>query len=219
MTDLSILERAVGADRALTLALNGSNQGGGDAFWCFLSSNAATIPAYVLAIALILWSSGWKRGLFYVLAIALALAASDQICNLVKEGVGRLRPSFDPYMLENGVRVLLKSSPKHCYGFYSAHSALSFALAFASSVAIRWGVNGRAADGGRRRLFRALSVVYAIAVFVWAALVALSRVFVAKHFVGDIVAGCLAGIFMAYIWLYAARFAADRFRSRKETSK
>ena len=115
--------------------------------------------------------------------------------------------------------VLLKSSPKHCYGFYSAHSALSFALAFASSVAIRWGVNGRAADGGRRRLFRALSIVYAIAVFVWAALVALSRVFVAKHFVGDIVAGCLAGIFMAYIWLYAARFVADRFRSRKETSK
>ena len=101
MTDLSILDRAVGADRALTLALNGLNQGGGDAFWCFLSSNAATIPAYVLAIALILWSSGWKRGLFYVLAIALALAASDQICNLVKEGVGRLRPSFDPYMLEN----------------------------------------------------------------------------------------------------------------------
>ena len=121
-------------------------------------------------------------------------------------------------MLENGVRVLLKSSPKHCYGFYSAHSALSFALAFASSVAIRWGVNGRAADGGRRRLFRALSIVYAIAVFVWAALVALSRVFVAKHFVGDIVAGCLAGIFMAYIWLYAARFVADRFRSRKEIS-
>lgn len=187
MTDLSILHRAVGADRALTLALNGSNQGGGDAFWCFLSSNAATIPAYALAIALILWSSGWKRGLFYVLAIALALAASDQICNLVKEGVGRLRPSF--------------------------------ALAFASSVAIRWGVNGRAADGGRRRLLRALSIVYAIAVFVWAALVALSRVFVAKHFVGDIVAGCLAGIFMAYIWLYAARFVADRFRSRKETSK
>lgn len=215
MTDLSLLDRLVETDRALTLALNTSNQGGGDSFWMFLSSNAATIPVYVLAIAMILLAAGWKRGLVYILAAALAVGASDMLCNLVKDSVCRLRPGFDPYMLENGIRVLIKSSPGHCCGFWSAHSALSFALATASSAAVLWGLRGRIAAGERCKRIRPAAIVYIVFVWSWAVLVALSRVFVAKHFLGDILVGAIAGIVMALICVYIARYIAGKaFRHR-----
>ena len=51
---------------------------------------------------------------------------------------------------------------------------------------------------------------YAWGVFVWAFLVSLSRVFMAKHFIGDILVGALAGLAIGFLMGFAARLICKR---------
>lgn len=188
-------------DRNLTLALNNIHCQSSDSFWLFMSSNKVVIPVYILGIVLLFWSQGWKKGLIYTLVTALVLVLGDQICNLVKNNVCRLRPSFDQDMLDRGLVVLQNSRKSHCYGFFSAHSALSFAFACCSS---RFASPGWTKSDNTRneKSVRLIVRCYTVFIYIWAVLVALSRVFLGKHFIGDILTGALFGILLSYFVIY-----------------
>lgn len=188
-----MLERLEALDKTLTLAIN--NTGHLDAFWMFMSKTSVWIPLYLAIIALLIWKLGWKKGLLMVLAIVIGCVASDQICNLVKDSVCRMRPGLDEEMIARGIRIVVPSSASHCYGFYSAHSSSCFMLAMGASLALRWGLRS---EEKKTRHPRALEVSFTVFMFVWAALVALSRVFLSKHFLGDITVGAFAGIILAF---------------------
>lgn len=201
-----MLERLEALDKTLTLAIN--TAGTCDAFWIFMSKTKVWIPLYLAIIALLIWKLGWKKGLLMVLAIVIGCVASDQICNLVKDSVCRLRPSFDEDMIARGIKVISKSSAKHCYGFYSAHSSSSFMLAMGASLALGWGLRS---EEKKTRHPRLLGVSFTVFMFVWAALVALSRVFLAKHFLGDIITGAFAGVILAYAVCTPMKWVCRRF--------
>ena len=205
-----MLEQMEALDKSLTLAINGWGQM--DSFWMFMSKTKVWIPLYLLIIALLIWKLGWKRGLVMVFFIALGCGLSDQLCNLVKNSACRLRPSFDPEMLERGIKVLSMSSAKHCYGFYSAHSSSCFMLATGASLALRWGLMTPGTPGCEKTRHPKLhEVSFTVFMFVWAALVAFSRVFLAKHFLGDITVGCFAGVILAFLLCTVGKWICRRF--------
>lgn len=202
----ALFDRLEHLDKLATLAINGLNTGGGDSFWLFVSSNFFTVPFYLLGIVLIFYAEGWRRGLAFVLTLALAIGLSDQICNLVKAGAARFRPSWDPEMLRNGVRVLAASSKAHCYGFFSAHAALSFAMAFGSARVFAWGIYEKHRRGSisYKALWPAIACWTVFSV--WAIVVAASRIFLAKHFLGDIIVGAVFGTLLSCALVYITKY-------------
>ena len=177
-------------DRRISLWINSFYCEAGDWFWTLMSDKLVWVPLYAVIAFLIFRRLGWKRGAVAFISIVLTIVACDQTCNLFKISVGRLRPCNDAWMLENGLHAIEGvanwGSP---YGFFSAHAANSLGLAVCSSRCLKW-------DG--MHSYRGYSRFIAV----WAVLVAVSRVFVGKHFFGDVLVGSLVGVAFGLLFSY-----------------
>ena len=162
-------------DQDLTLKLNSWHSDFSDPVWAFFSDIPVWIPMYVLIVAFVIWRLGWQRGLVVVAAALLTFGFCDQFSNQVKEAVARLRPLHDDYMISQGLHILEKGGK---YGFFSAHSANAFGLATSTLIGLRL---------DKRLKYRG----YAAWMYTWATLVAISRVLVGKHYIGDIIVGAI----------------------------
>lgn len=192
-------------DQGVSLEINSWDSPFTDAIWQIFSNVPAWIPMYLLIVALLIWKLGWKNGLIVVLAAALTFGFCDQLSNLVKDAVGRVRPLNDAFMLGNGLNVLEKGSTS--FSFFSAHAANAFGLATCTYIALSRLLAEPAA--AKPKWLKA----YGIWMFIWAVLVAVSRVFVGKHYLGDVLFGAMIGAAGGYLF---ARIAcrACRFINR-----
>lgn len=191
-------------DQAITLEINSWDSSLTDPIWQFLSDVPAWIPMYVLIVALLIWKLGWKRGLLVVLAAGLTFGFCDQFSNLIKDAVGRVRPLNDMFMLSNGLNVLEKGSSS--YSFFSAHAANAFGLATCTFIALRRILRREKSRCHMPGWLKA----YGIWMFIWAPLVAISRVFVGKHYLGDVLVGALVGMAAGYAFARLAAFLSQK---------
>ena len=179
-------------DQTITLWLNGLHCPFTDGMWLLFSNRTVWIPLYLLGAGLMIWRCGWKKGLAMVLITALAILCVDQFANLIKNWVARPRPCNDAFMNAMGHRLLEGRS--RSYSFFSAHAANAIAFAICSAHALHPGTKRAKAKNGRDTL----STVYAVIISIWAAMVGLSRVFVGKHYLGDVLVGFIAGGIIAF---------------------
>lgn len=193
----AFFDALINADRTATLALNDFDSAFTDAVMPVLSNRVVMIPLYLALIAYIWYRLGWKKTLVIVLAVAISVGAIDQFANLIKHWAMRFRPCWDEYMIDNGLHILEKKGGK--YGFFSAHAATCSGVATAVLYFFRkWGA------GRRERLLATLLVV-------WVAGVSISRVYVGKHFVGDILVGAFAGIIVAELLCRLMHWVITKF--------
>ena len=174
-----ILDELQALDERITLAINGLHFEAGDHFWQFFSSAEVWFPMYAAVLFMMVRRLGWKKGLMAVLAMALTVLACDQFADLVKDSVCRLRPCYNTGMVSAGLHILEKRGGY--YGFFSGHAANAFGFAAASGICFE-------ADKNHRY------DLYQWLIFIWAALVSLSRIFAGKHYFGDVVVGAMVGI-------------------------
>ena len=167
-------------DQQLTLAINSCYSAFTDPIWAFFSDKVVWIPMYAAIIALLFWKLGWKKALVVLAGIGLTFGFCDQFSNIVKYAVARIRPVNDSFMLSQGLHVLETGGG---YSFFSAHAANSFGLAASSVIGLRsysgnpWWKTG-----------------YGAWMFFWAAMVSISRIFVGKHYLGDVIVGSIIGL-------------------------
>lgn len=182
-------------DRVLTLYLNNllSNPQW-DRFWIFMSDKEVWYPLYALVAVLLVWKLGWKRGLSLVVFAALTIIVADQVSYHVKNALERFRPCYDEWMILNGVRLPAGVGGGR-YGFFSGHSSNAFAFVFfvlpCCSRLILGSVKGR----GEKVT---AAILWTVAV-IWAILVAVSRIVLGRHFLGDILVGAIFGILVGYL--------------------
>lgn len=167
-------------DQQITLTINSWHSAISDPIWAFFSDKIVWIPMYVAIIALLIWKLGWKKGLVVVAAAALTFAFCDQFSNVVKHAVGRTRPLKDEFMLANGLHVLEKGGG---YSFFSAHAANAFGLACSTFAGFCAGYDKKPS----------WLKAYGTWMFFWAAMVSISRIFVGKHYLGDVIVGSIVG--------------------------
>ena len=177
-------------DQKVTLEMNSWSSEITDVIWKFFSDIPVWIPMYVIIAGCLFWRLGWEKGLIMTLAAAATFGFCDQFSNLIKDLVERVRPLNDPYMLEHGLSILEGKSSS--FSFFSAHSANAFGLATSTLIGFRL---------DKRLRYRG----YAAWMYTWATLVALSRVFVGKHYLGDIIAGAANGALAGYAFACLAR--------------
>lgn len=191
-----MIDAFVKIDELVTLAINGVYSPFTDRMWQLFSEIRIWFPLYAFIMFILIRRFGWKRGLVYILSLVLGLVLCDQISNLFKYSVGRLRPCCDWEMMSGGLRVL--EDRGGYYGFFSAHAANVFSLAVASSIEMK------SDDSSHWRIYSAF-------IFIWASLVAISRVFVGKHFFGDVLVGTAVGLAIGVVMGLLARKVAAIF--------
>ena len=173
------------ADQLITLEINSWDSPITDPIWQFFSDKLVWAPMYAAIIALLIWKLGWKRGLMVLVGALLTFGFCDQFSNLVKHTVERIRPLHDEFMVSNGLNILEKGGG---FSFFSAHSANSFGLAFSTFLGMKLCLR----DSGSTITPKWLKA-YGIWMFFWAAMVAVSRIFVGKHYLGDVIVGIIVG--------------------------
>ena len=170
------MEEIILEDKQAMIFLNNLGSSTFDPFWILVSEKWFWIPLYVIFLYF-LYKNFNKKSLFYILLfVALGITASDQIANIFKFGFERLRPCHDPSL--EGLLREVKCGGK--FGFYSAHSSNSFFVATYLTMLL-----------GKK--IKQLPYFQ----FVWAAIVAYSRVYLGMHFPGDIIVGAIMGIRLA----------------------
>ena len=177
-------------DQAITLFLNSFHCPFSDHVWLVITEKYVWFPAYAVLIGFLIWRLGWKRGLLAVGTILLTILLVDQSSYHIKEALQRLRPCHTAAMREGGLHCLFPDI--NLYGFFSGHAANSFAL-----IACTLGL----LKVDKEHSYR----TFAWCGYVWAALVALSRVMVGVHFFGDIFVGTLWGLLLGWLTGMAGR--------------
>lgn len=184
-------------DKDITLAINSVHCPISDWIWGVFSNKEIWFVMYAVIAFFLIRNLGWKRGLIYIAGIVLTIVCCDQLGNVSKAFFQRLRPCCDGEMIARGHRLLEWCGPIE-YGFYSAHAANAIGLATSSYLAFR---------NDTSRNYRA----YGICIFCWGFLVGLSRIFVGKHFFGDVMVGFAVGILFGWLLSTIASLIISKF--------
>lgn len=190
-------------DQRLTLTINGWHSSFTDPVWQFFSDKLVWIPMYVGIIALLFWKLGWKRALVVLAGVGLTFGFCDQFSNIIKDATCRLRPLKDEYMISQGLHVLENGGK---YGFFSAHAANSLGLAFSTFIGLKSCLR---TAGGKKSPWWIKT--YGGWIFFWAAMVGISRIFVGKHYLGDVLVGFIVGATAGIAFGMLARHIIRRF--------
>lgn len=185
------MEGLVQLDQRISLWLNQHNPEALNGFWQFMSGVREWIPLYVFLFGFIFWRLGWKKGLAVFFTVLLGTVITDQVANLFKNGVMRLRPCRDPWMIENGI-VCPNGIIGGLFGFFSGHASNSFGFAAGTWAALQ--LNDKEHNYS----------LYGWFIMIWAFVMSLSRTMLAAHYLGDILVGALFGLTIGCALAYGA---------------
>lgn len=185
-----MFENIISFDKDLFLAINGLNGNSWvDSVMVFYSAKMVWIPMYLL-VALAMFITFKKSGgrfkverrelrlsLIFVAGAILTFAFTDSFSNVIKDIFQRPRPSHNPEF-EGIIRML--ESRGGLYGFVSNHAANVFGFAVFTSMFFK-------------------NRLYGWWIFIWAVMVSFSRIYVGKHYPGDVLFGALEGAMAGYI--------------------
>jgi undecaprenyl-diphosphatase len=166
-------------DKELFIFLNGFHADWLDPIMLFITHTRTWIPLYIFLAYLIVRDfkkSSWMP----FLGIALAILLADQITShVMKPYFERLRPSHEPSLKD--IVHIVQEYRGGKYGFASSHAANTMATATFFFLLF-----------GKKKKWIWL-------LFMWAALMTYSRIYLGVHYPGDIVVGTFVGILCAWL--------------------
>ena len=175
-------------DQQLLLAINSIHSPIFDTIMWWVSKTQTWVPLYIFIIYLLVKRSG-KRIWIYLIAATVLILLSDQLSDLIKNHVQRLRPTHCPEI--EGLVHLVREYRGGLYGFVSSHAANSFAVATFISLLFK------------KRYLTAIMFVYAV-------LVSYSRMYLGVHYPLDVLCGALLGTTIGWLVYFVINLIEKR---------
>lgn len=175
-----MLDYIIQKDISLFIYLNNLGNTSWDGFWLFISNKFSAFPLYFFLLYLTYKTFGLKKTLYILLFVIVLITISDQTTNFFKFTIKRLRPCHTDTIV-NIIRIV-KEGCGGLYGFYSAHSSNSMAIAVFFGLLLK---------NYYRYLLSAL--------LIWVLFIMYSRIYLGVHFPIDVLAGALMGSFFGYM--------------------
>ena len=174
---MTVLEKLVELDKELFLKINSLNSPFLDGVMYQISGNLIWLPLYLFLVYFLV--KNYRNWPLLLVGTAVAVGLADYISvHAFKEVFMRLRPCHNPE-----IQDMVHLVKNHCggkYGFVSSHAANTFALATYLSLIFR-------------------KKYMTVILFVYAAVVAYSRVYLGVHYPGDVTGGALLGMLLGYL--------------------
>ncbi|MBX0289564.1 phosphatase PAP2 family protein [Hymenobacter sp. HSC-4F20] len=186
-----MIEQLQALDRWLLLGANSHHTPKLDAWMIFFSERLVWFPAYFVLVVVLCYLFQ-RRALLLLPLLGLSVALADVISSrFFKPYFARLRPCHDATL---STTLNLVNGCGGQFGFLSSHAANSFALAVFMGLVLP----------AQYRIPKVL-------LYIWAALVSYSRMYLGAHYPSDVVAGALLGSATAWACATAYQRLAPRW--------
>lgn len=184
-----MIEKIVTLDKELFVFLNTLGSPTYDELWLILTNQLYWTPLFLLLLVLSYKKLGVKQTLLLILFVALLVLFTDQITNLFKHTVQRLRPCNNPE-LKSIIRIVQQ---RNSFSYFSGHAANSMAVTTLLFLIFRTRYN------------------YFGFLFLWPLLFAYSRIYLGLHFPLDILSGYLFGLMVGFLFYKLYQFVQKKY--------
>ena len=175
------MEQLLKWDKELFLWLNSLGSPAFDSFWVMITNRGSNVLIYLILTIYLGYKNSWKQTAYLLFFIGLLILFTDQLTNLFKFQVARLRPCYN-FEIQTLVRLVIPNCGGK-YSFFSGHASNSFALAFFFG-----------------RILRSYNDIIPYILILIASIIAYSRVYIGVHYPLDLFCGALVGSFIG--WLF-----------------
>jgi undecaprenyl-diphosphatase len=180
---LDIMQEVKSADTSAFLTVNGCHNSYWDTFMWLVSDRFIWVPMYLSLLYVLLRNYSPKVVLGILVSVGVIVLFTDSFSSqVIRPWIARLRPSN----LQNPISGMVHIVDGHrggSYGFPSSHASNTWGLVFFMAYLLR-----------RHWLTGFL--------FVWAAIVCYSRMYLGVHYFGDIIVGALFGLLGSSVVYY-----------------
>lgn len=166
-----MLNKIIDADKSLFIFLNNLGSQPFDGFWLLVTKQFNWIPFFLLLLFILYKKEGSKQLLIALLTIALLLTFTNEITDLVKFSVQRIRPCNEEEL--KGLIRIVKDSDT--FSYFSGHAANSIAAMMFVFLILR-------------RYYK-----YSYLIFLYPLIFAYSRIYLGLHYPLDIISGYIFG--------------------------
>jgi len=154
-------------------------------------------PFFLIIIFLLLKKISLKQFGLLVLILTVFFVFTDQMTNLVKYSVDRLRPVNDP-LIEPYLRVLRKAGSPSFFSGHASNSSGSILIIFLIM----------------KRYYK-----YAWLIFFFPLIFAYTRIYLALHYPLDILCGYIFGIASGFLFYFIFRYFNNKYKLKDKQQK
>lgn len=192
-----MLEALIEKDQQLLICLNNLGSPFWDPFYMYITHQINWWPFFIILIFLLLKKISLKQFGLLVLVLAAFFVFTDQMTNVVKYAVARLRPVNDPEILPHLRYLRGANSPS----FFSGHASNSM--------------------GSILLLFLIMKKYYKYAwiIFFFPLLFAYTRIYLALHYPLDILCGYIFGLASGFLFYQLFRFFNNKYRLKDKLQR
>ena len=183
-----MLEKIIDLDKSLFVFLNNLGSEPFDNIWLLITKQFNWLPFFLLLLYITYKNIGRKKTLVVLLIVAVMITFSDQVTNLIKNNVQRLRPCNDEEL--NGLIRIVKDS--ETFSYFSGHAANSMAAMMFVFLILRQHYK------------------YTFLIFLYPLIFAYSRIYLGLHFPLDILSGYIFGSLVGLLFYSIYRKIADK---------
>lgn len=178
-------------DEELFLYLNNMGSTSWDWFWVSLTNEWMSIPIYALLSWLIYRKVGFKPAIVHGITLVGIVVASYVISHLLKDGIMRPRPCD----VGLNMRYLTGEDCLGKFGFPSTHSSVGLGIMLYIGLVLK-------------RYYKYILPI----LMVWVLFFSYSRIYVGRHYPGDVLVGLIIGLVVAIVAYYVRNWIKEKYK-------